>query len=52
MFDFMQTKWYLQLIIFIIMPLNGYVVASNPTLGLLLILLQIPFIVDRIEKLI
>ena len=50
MFKFIETTWYLQLTIFIAMPLNGLIIADNPILGIILILMQVPYILGRIKN--
>jgi len=51
MFNFVYTKWYFFIIIIFIMPLNGYLMATNSLLyGLILTIVQIPYILLFLNK--
>jgi len=49
MLDFMDSRYYLYTVVFIVMPLNGLIMTSNLILGIILILGQIPFLIGRLH---
>ena len=49
MLEFINTKWYSQIVIFILMPMHGYILSFNPILGIILILMQVPYLLTRIK---
>ncbi|CAH9013391.1 hypothetical protein VP277E431_P0089 [Vibrio phage 277E43-1] len=43
MFKFMYESWYKLLVVFVVIPLNGFMFHENPLLSTVLLVTQVPW---------